>query len=252
MTTKIDLMGKRIDVLGDCWIELVDFMPNPFYNVDGDTAIVNAARTSFLGESKGEEEDKGLLFYLMKHRHTTPFEMCEFKFRVKAPLMTFWQWNRHRTWNINMSSGRYTVFDEEEFYAPLPTEWRLQSKDNKQGSDGFLPPNEAMDLYIKLIDHYSTSFELYQEALDKGIAKELARLYLPAFGLYYTGVMKVDAHNLMHFLKLRMGSDAQHEIRVFADAIYNNFFIPLLPQTAEAFELYLLKDAWHSCDNKED
>ena len=125
-----NLIGKRIDVLDKGWIELIDLMPHPDSKVGGDLAIVNAARVSFLGESKGPDRDKKLLFYLLRHRHTSPFEMVEFKFRVRAPLVTWWQWVRHRTWNMNAQSGRYTPFHENDFYVPDP--WRKQSPDNKQ------------------------------------------------------------------------------------------------------------------------
>ena len=116
------LIGKRVEVLDKGWIELQD--------------------VSFLGESKGTERDKKLLFYLMQHRHTSPFEMVEFKFRVRAPLVTYWQWARHRTWSYNAQSGRYTAFEEDDFY--VPDAWRLQSADNKQASEGELS-DEASD-----------------------------------------------------------------------------------------------------------
>ncbi len=238
--TQNDLIGKRVSVLGEQgWLELVDLMPHPAADVSGDLAIVNAARVSFLGESKGPERDKKLLFYLLRHRHTSPFEMVEFKFRVRAPLVTWWQWARHRTWNFNAQSGRYTPFEENDFY--LPAAWRRQAQDNKQASDGVLESEADRALTEKLRVHYENSYALYQEALEAGVSREMARLFLPGFSVYYTWVAKVDAHNLMHFLKLRMAQDAQLEIRVYAEAIYREFFKPLLPWTAEAFEQYVLK-----------
>jgi thymidylate synthase (FAD) len=236
---KSKLIGQRVNVLDKGWVELVDLMPHPNTEISGDLAIVNAARTSFLGESKGREQDKKLLFYLLRHRHTTPFEMVEFKFRVHAPLVTWWQWARHRTWNFNAQSGRYTPFQENDFY--LPSVWRKQAKDNKQASEGELDSAQSADLTQKLIRHYEESYQHYQEALDAGVAKELARLFLPGFSVYYTWVAKVDAHNLMHFLKLRMSDEAQHEIRVYAQTIYEHFFKPALPWTTEAFEQYVLR-----------
>jgi thymidylate synthase (FAD) len=233
-----NLVGRRVSVLDQGWIELVDLMPHPSADVSGDLAIVNAARVSFLGESKGPEKDKKLLFYLLQHRHTTPFEMVEFKFRVRAPLVTWWQWVRHRTWSFNAQSGRYTPFEEGDFY--VPETWRLQSKDNKQASEGVTSAGQNARLTAALQDHYDASYRLYEEALNAGIAKEQARLFLPGFSVYYTWVAKVDAHNLMHFLRLRMADDAQEEIRVYAQAIYHEFFKPALPWTAEAFEEYLL------------
>jgi thymidylate synthase (FAD) len=233
-----NLIGKRINVLDKGWIELVDLMPHPDTDVSGDLAIVNAARVSFLGESKGEKQDKRLLFYLLRNHHTSPFEMVEFKFRVRAPLVTWWQWVRHRTWNFNAQSGRYSPFEENDFY--VPDVWRKQSKDNKQASEGEVDPAINDDLTEKLIQHYDEGFKLYSEALEKGVSKEIARLFLPGFSVYYTWVTKIDAHNLMRFLRLRMANDAQYEIRVYANAIYEHIFKPALPWTAEAFEEYSL------------
>ncbi len=232
-------IGKRIEVLDKGWIELVDMMPHPDTDISGDLAIVNAARVSFLGESKGLERDKKLLFYLLRNHHTSPFEMVEFKFRVRAPLVTWWQWVRHRTWNMNAQSGRYTPFEENDFY--VPDVWRRQSKDNKQASEGEVDTDSNVELTEKLIQHYEQGFRLYSEALETGVSKEMARLFLPGFSVYYTWVTKIDAHNLMRFLRLRMADDAQYEIRVYADAIYEHFFKDALPWTAEAFEEYSLK-----------
>ncbi|MCB9451687.1 MAG: FAD-dependent thymidylate synthase [Anaerolineaceae bacterium] len=234
-----DLINKRVPLLDKGWIELVDLLPHPSTGVSGDLAIVNAARVSFLGESKGTEADKKLLFYLLRNVHTSPFEMVEFKFRIHAPLVTWWQWVRHRTWSFNAQSGRYSPFEETDFY--IPEVWRLQAKDNKQASEGELSPEKNEALLAKLYRHYEQSFALYEEALQAGVAKEMARYFLPGFNVYYTWIGKVDAHNLMHFLRLRMASDAQYEIRVYAQAIYEHFFKPALPWTAEAFELYVLK-----------
>ncbi|MFQ5576932.1 MAG: FAD-dependent thymidylate synthase [Anaerolineae bacterium] len=227
-----ELIGRRVDVLDNGWIELQDIMGN-------DLAIVNAARVSFLGESKGPEQDKKLLFYLLRRRHTSPFEQVELKFRVRAPLITWWQWVRHRTWSFNAQSGRYTPFQEHDFYQP--SVWRRQSADNKQASEGELDPADDAALDALLAQHYEQGFQLYRQALDAGVAKEQARLFLAGFAVYYTWVCKVDAHNLMHFLSLRMAPDAQYEIRVYAQAIYDHFFKPALPWTAEAFETYTLR-----------
>ncbi len=232
------LIGQRVDVLDKGWLELLDLMPHPDSAVSGDLAIVNAARVSFMGESKGEERDKKLLFYLLRHRHTSPFEMVEFKFRVHAPLVVWWQWARHRTWSFNAQSGRYTPFREGDFY--VPEVWRRQSADNKQASEGELEGPDGEALTRELVAHYAEGYRLYEEALAKGVAREMARLFLPGFAVYYTWVAKVDAHNLMHFLSLRMAPDAQYEIRVYAQAIFTRFFKPALPWTAEAFEQYVL------------
>ncbi|NDJ61911.1 MAG: FAD-dependent thymidylate synthase [Chloroflexi bacterium] len=234
-----ELIGKRVAVLDKGFVELLDLMPHPATEVPGDLAIVNAARVSFLGESKGEEADKRLLFYLLRNQHTSPFEMVEFKFRVKAPLVTYWQWVRHRTFHYqsaNAQSGRYTPFEENDFY--VPSAWRQQSKSNKQASAGEIDPELSAEFTEKLNAFYQQGYALYEQALAAGIAKEMARLFLPGFSVYYTWVIKVDAHNLMNWIRLRMASDAQHEIRVYAEAIYTHFFKPALPWTAEAFEQY--------------
>ncbi len=229
-----ELLGQPVKVLDKGWIELQDVMGD-------DLAIVNAARASFLGESKGSEADKKLLFYLLRHRHTTPFEMVEFKFRVRAPVIVWWQWSRHRTWSYNAQSGRYTSFQENDFYVPLT--WRKQAKDNKQASEGEVEPALAAELTGELLAHYEQGFALYEKALANGVAREQARLFLPGFSLYYTWVTKTDAHNLMHFMSLRMSQEAQEEIRVYAQAIFDHFFKPALPWTAEAFEKYVLNKA---------
>jgi len=233
-----ELIGKQVPILDKGFVELVDLMPHPAGGVSGDLAIVNAARVSFMGESKGEVADKKLLFYLMRHHHTSPFEMVQFKFRVRAPLVTWWQWARHRTFSFNAQSGRYTPFEENDFY--VPDVWRKQAKSNKQASEGELEAAESDLLTEKLLDYYNKGYDLYREALDAGVSKEMARLFLPGFSVYYTWVLSVDAHNLMHFLRLRMASDAQYEIRVYAQAIYEHFFKPALPWTAEAFETYIV------------
>ncbi len=141
-------------------------------------------------------------------------------------------------WFVVHNSGRYTPFEENDFY--VPDIWRKQSKDNKQASEGQVTTDANIELTEKLIQHYEEGFKLYTEALEAGVSKEMARLFLPGFSVYYTWVTKIDAHNLMHFLRLRMASDAQYEIRVYADAIYEHFFKPALPWTAEAFEEYAL------------
>ncbi len=234
-------MGRRVDLLDKGFVELLDMMPHPLTGVSGDLSIVNAARVSFLGESKGEEADKKLLFYLLRNHHTSPFEMVKFKFRTRAPLITYWQWVRHRTFhfmNANAQSGRYTPFEEDDFY--VPSVWRKQSKNNKQASEGQLEAEDGAILTQELMAHYAEGYRLYEKALATGVSKEMARLFLPGFSVYYTWVMSVDALNLMNWINLRMASDAQYEIRVYAEAIYTQFFKPALPWTAEAFETYVL------------
>jgi thymidylate synthase (FAD) len=233
---------KRVEnVLGDgdkSWVELQDMMPHPNHRArsdspayDADSAVVQAARVSMLGESKGEEADKKLLFYLLKHRHTTPFEQVEFKFRIKAPVVVWWQWVRHRTWHYNFQSGRYTEFAEDDFY--IPAEWRLQSKDNKQGSDGVVEPAVNRLLSMRMEQTARDGFSNYQLALDEEVAKEQARFFLPAWSSYYVAVCKVDAWNLMNFIRLRSDPHAQWEIRQYSDALYS-MLKEYMPWTAEA------------------
>jgi len=233
------LIDKRFPVLDRGWIELSDFMPHPLTGVSGDLAIVNAARVSFLGESKGEMADKKLLMYLVKNHHTSPLEMAVFKFRVHAPVLVFWQWARHRAASYNSSSGRYVEFEEDQFY--VPSQWRLQSASNKQGSDGLLDEETNCALIERLKERYEQGFDDYENALSLGVAREQARLFLHGWASYYTWIVKVDAHNLMGFLRQRMAADAQWEIKQYANVIHDEFFKTLLPWTAEAFETYAPK-----------
>lgn len=233
-----DALATAENVLGDgkSWVELQDMLPHPSDALAPDLAVVNAARVSFLGHSKGPERDKKLLFYLLRNMHTSPFEQVEFKFRVKAPVVVWWQWVRHRTWHYNFQSGRYTPFSEEDIY--VPEHWRQQSASNKQGSaDNFSEAESA--LYSKQLNELHTqAFNLYSEALEAGMAKEQARLFLPAWTSYYIAIVKVDAWNLMHFLRLRLDPHAQWEIRMYAEALHN-MFREYMPWTAEAFDQYI-------------
>lgn len=226
----MDLIGKRVDLLDKGWIELQDVMGD-------DLAVVNAARTSYLGESKGDEQDKKLLFYMMENGHTSPFEQVQFKFRVKCPIFVARQWMRHRTWSFNEQSRRYSD-DTPEFY--MPDKFRLQDTKDKQNSSGEFDylMNETFRESLSYV--YTYVSRIYMDMISDGVAREQARMILPV-SLYTTFVGSIDAHNLMHFLKLRMDAHAQYEIRVYADAIYSEFFRHILPWTAEAFEKYVLK-----------
>lgn len=222
----------NIPLLDKGYVELQDFMGD-------DLSIVNAARVSFLGESKGDIKDKKLLNYLLRHAHTSPFEMVEFKLRVKCPLFVARQWMRHRVWNYNEVSRRYTS-EELDFY--IPETWRLQSTDNKQCSSGDAEQQMQAQFTQQMQQHVEQALNTYNKMIDAGIAREQARMVLPQ-NMYTTFVGKVDGHNLMHFMKLRMDEHAQYEIRVYADAIYEHFFKAVLPWSAEAFEKYVLKKA---------
>lgn len=213
---------QKVNVLDRGFVILQDVMGD-------DMAIVNAARVSRLGESKGATADKKLIFYLLKTwpKHTSPFEMVEFKFHVKCPIFIARQWMRHRTWSFNEVSRRYTS-ENIEFH--IPDLWRRQSKRNKQGSSG---PSE-INYSNELRELTSLAVKAYSSAIDNGIAREQARMFLPQ-AMYTEFVAKVDAHNLMHFLRLRMSHHAQHEMQLYARAIFDHFFEPVLPWTAEAF-----------------
>jgi thymidylate synthase (FAD) len=240
-----NVINVQYPVLNMGYVQLSNMMPYPTETnyVPPELMIVNSARTSFLGESKGDVADLKLLKYLYLHRHTTPFEMVQFYFKIHAPVVVWWQLVRHRTFSINMQSGRYTPFEENDFY--MPENWRCQSETNKQGSsneiisleeqkkivssffDGYDTPIENLTDLLRA--YYSNGHKIYRAILDAGGAKEQARLFLPAWASYYTGVFSIDLHNLLRFLSLRNSSDAQYEIRQYADAIQNKILTPILP-----------------------
>jgi thymidylate synthase (FAD) len=227
-----DLLNRRYNVLDEHgYVELQDVMPHPATGVSPDLAVVNAARVSFLGDSKGDDADKKLLRYLIRNRHTSPFEQVEFKFRVCAPVVVWWQWMRHRTWSFNSQSGRYTEIDEKLYF---PAQWRRQSTSNKQASDGVIDAEESRLLDAKLKTVYDSAKWFYETALESGVAREQARLFLPGFAVHYEVVAKVDAHNLMHWLSLRDHEHAQFEIREYARAI-RTIFAQAMPWTYEAW-----------------
>jgi len=212
--------GHTVSVLDKGWIELQDVMGD-------DLAIVNAARTSMLGESKGPEQDKKLLFYLMSHGHTSPFEQC---LSGDTLIPTFpCVGAKQKYYSMEQLAEAFGRMSKSDAWAKLVNIRTVNA-------NGVVEPTR-----IKNVRMTGVKIGLYEEALQLGIAKEQARLFLPAWCSYYTWVCKVDAHNLMHFLKLRMAKEAQFEIRVYAQAIYDNFFKPLLPWTAEAFEKFVLK-----------
>ena len=225
-------MIKFDNILGDGigYLELQD-------NMGTDADIVSSARTSYMGSSKGAEADKKLLFYMLKHKHTSPFEQAQIRVRVKAPIFVVRQWFRHRFWSVNEQSRRYTS-SNIEFY--LPTKWRQQDTKNKQASIGVLDNSEEInDEYIELLRH---SVHVYDEMIDNGIAREMARMVLPV-SLYTTFIGSIDLLNLMRFIQTRTGRDergvthAQHEIVVYGEALKTIMNI-LYPWTAEAFDKY--------------
>ncbi len=224
-------IGTQIECLNGGFVRLVDYMGN-------DAAIVQAARVSYGAGTKQVRQDRALIRYLMRHWHTSPFEMVEFKFHVKLPIFVARQWIRHRTANVNEYSGRYSIL-REEFYVPEPEQVRFQSPTNKQGrADQSLPAEEVAAILDEIVEQQKALYQSYQRLLEKGVARELARINLPV-SLYTEWYWKIDLHNLFHFLQLRMDVHAQYEIRVYANAIAE-IIKPIVPMAWEAFEDYRL------------
>lgn len=226
-----DLIGKEIRCLDKGFVRLVDYMGS-------DDAIVQAARVSYGSGTKKVHEDRGLIRYLMRHSHTTPFEMVEFKFHVKLPIFVARQWIRHRTANVNEYSGRYSEM-KDEFYVPSPQDIRPQSTSNRQGrSDETMPSAEAVRLSASMENSQSKLYDEYQHYLESGVAREIARINLPLSN-YTEWYWKIDLHNLFHFLRLRIDEHAQYEIHVYGEAIAS-IVKQIVPMAWEAFEDYSL------------
>ena len=220
-----------IKCLDKGFVRLVDSM-------GGDDAIVQAARVSYGKGTSKVSQDRGLIRYLMRHRHTTPFEMVEFKFHCKMPIFVARQWVRHRTANINEYSLRYSEA-RDEFYYPDPKHIQLQSALNKQGRAGKIP-KKITDKVLQYFKEISErSFEMYQELNEAGLARELIRAILPV-NLYTEWYWKNDLHNLLHFISLRSDSHAQYEIRVFSDAMAESVQ-KVAPFAWEAYQDYVVQ-----------
>jgi thymidylate synthase (FAD) len=225
------VIGKEVPCLDKGFVRLVDVMGN-------DASIVQAARVSYGSGTKQVNEDRGLIRYLMRHLHTTPFEMVEFKFHVKLPIFVARQWIRHRTANVNEYSGRYSEM-KDEFYVPALDQVRAQSKTNKQGrEDVAFAPDESERITEQLRQSQNQQYAEYQGLLETGLAREIARINLPVSN-YTEWYWKIDLHNLFHFLRLRMDAHAQYEIRVYADAMAG-IVKNIVPLAWEAFEDYML------------
>ncbi|WP_128514136.1 FAD-dependent thymidylate synthase [Tabrizicola thermarum] len=201
-------------VLDHGFIRVIDYMGD-------DAAIVQAARVSYGAGTKHVQNDEGLIRYLMRHWHSTPFEMCEIKLHVKLPVFVARQWIRHRTANVNEYSARYSILDRE-FYIPAPEQLAAQSTVNNQGRGEVLQGEEAARVLDILKSDANRAYDHYEAMLSQdgqqGLARELARMNLPA-NIYTQWYWKVDLHNLFHFLRLRADPHAQYEIRVYAEAI---------------------------------
>jgi thymidylate synthase (FAD) len=200
-----------------------------------DHSIAEAARCSYQRGTKTIADDKTLIRYLMRHEHTSPLEMVEFKFHIKLPMYICTQLIRHRTASLNIMSGRYSEMPDE-FYVPEITDYRYQSKINHQGSDGYMNEEDSLAMKEAMEKGHKDTFELYQYMLEKGLVKELARGILP-YNLYTQLYWKIDLKNLLHFLDVRCDKHAQKEIKVVADAILK-LIKCIVPWTIDAWEDY--------------
>ena len=208
------ILHQAHPVLDHGFVRVVDYMGD-------DAAIVQAARVSYGRGTRAIQSDEGLIRYLMRHWHSTPFEMCELKLHVKLPVFVARQWIRHRTANVNEISARYSILDRE-FYIPDPGALAAQSSQNNQGRGETLAPDEAARVLAMLKDDSTRAYDHYEAMLStegqQGLARELARMNLPA-NIYTQWYWKTDLHNLFHFLRLRADPHAQWEIRAYAEAI---------------------------------
>ncbi len=240
-----EILYQALPVLDHGFVRVIDYMGD-------DAAVVQAARVSYGRGTKKVSEDRGLIQYLMRHRHTTPFEMCEIKYHVKLPIFVARQWIRHRTANVNEYSARYSILDNE-FYIPAPEQLAAQSKSNRQGRGEVLTGAEAQRVLALLREDSEKAYRGYVEMLNEdeegavvdpgrqGLARELARMNL-SLNFYTQWYWKTDLYNLMNFLSLRADAHAQYEIRAYAEAMLGTLD-RWVPMTAEAFRQYRLGGA---------
>jgi thymidylate synthase (FAD) len=236
------MLYSPVDVLDHGFIRVIDYMGD-------DAAIVQAARVSYGRGTRRVSEDSGLIRYLMRHRHSTPFEMCEIKYHVKLPIFVARQWIRHRTANVNEYSARYSILDRE-FYVPAPEQLAAQSISNRQGRGDVLAGDEAAEVLTLLRDDAARNYDHYAAMLNEdaagnpvdpsrqGLARELARMNL-TLNTYTQWYWKTDLFNLFHFLSLRADSHAQYEIRVYAEAMLRTVeaWVPLACQAFRDYRL---------------
>jgi thymidylate synthase (FAD) len=221
-----ELRWKKFRVLDDGFVCLVDVMGD-------DRSVVQAARVSYGEGTKRVSDDRTLIRYLMRHRHTTPFEMAEIKLLVRVPMDCWRQWIRHRTASVNEYSTRYSIAIDSA-QATLPDQWRSQAQTNRQGSGDLLSAEIGRQLTDEERRLQDECRRVYQERLDRGVAREQARKDLP-LATYTEAYWKVDLHNLLNFLVLRMDAHAQQEIRDYATTIGERIVAPLFPIVWEAF-----------------
>jgi thymidylate synthase (FAD) len=248
-TDLVDVMGgalrHEINVLDHGFIALVDVMPRLVPGPESgpptaDGAIVQAARVSYGQGTKKVNEDRGLLRYLLRHQHTTPFEMVEFKFHMAMPIFVARQWIRHRTANVNEYSARYSILPDR-FYTPTLDQVRKQSRANRQGGDDRFSMDEASEVataqeFLDFLKDVEDLYPRYMKLTEQGVSRELARIGLPV-SIYTEWYWKCDLHNLLRFLSLRMDPHAQEEIQAFARAMHD-LVAPLVPVTMEAWRDY--------------
>jgi len=237
-----EILGRPFPVLDEGFVRVVDYMGT-------DESIVQAARVSYGKGTKKRHQDRGLIRYLIRHSHTSPFEMCEIKLHVRVPMDAWRQWIRHRTANVNEYSTRYSVAIDAA-QSTLPGEWRTQAVSNRQGSAGFLEAEQGAELSQEEKEFHDKARSIYNERIEKGIAREQARKDLPLC-TYTEAYWKIDLHNLLHFLRLRMDEHAQHEIRTYAKTIGEEIVSRWVPLAWEAFMDYRRKGLYLSDAEKE-
>jgi thymidylate synthase (FAD) len=223
------ILGNKLPVLDSGFIRVIDYMGD-------DSSIVQAARVSYGAGTKTVSEDRALIRYLMRHAHTTPFEMCELKLHVRVPMDAWRQWIRHRTASVNEYSTRYSIaIDAAQRTAP--DQWRLQATGNRQGSAGVHSGDTGERLSLRERALHALAREVYEERLAAGVAREQARKDLP-LSTYTEAYWKIDLHNLLHFLRLRMEPHAQLEIRSYALTIGEQIVARWCPLVWDAFVEY--------------
>ncbi len=225
-----EILGVPFKVLDDGFVRVVDYMGS-------DSSIVQAARVSYGKGTKKVREDEGLIRYLLRHHHTSPFEMCELKLHVRAPMDCWRQWVRHRMANINEYSTRYSIAIDSA-QKTKPEEWRLQATSNRQGSEGILAVKQGELFTVRETELQNLARTVYNERIEAGIAREQARKDLP-LSTYTEAYWKIDLHNLLHFLALRMEQHAQEEIRSYAATIGKEIVGRWCPLAWSAFQDYL-------------
>jgi thymidylate synthase (FAD) len=225
------VLDKEFPVLDKGFVRLVDYL-------GGDERVVQSARVSYGTGTKTYREDAGLIDYLLRNGHTSPFEQVIFTFHVKMPIFVARQWVRHRTARLNEISGRYSVM-KDDFYVPAPEDIAPQSADNRQGRSGeSLDDDDAGKVRADMEAGQRQAYDAYSGLIDRGIARELARINLP-LSLYTEMYWQIDLHNLFHFLKLRLDTHAQKEIRLYAEVLFE-LARKAAPRCCESFENHLL------------